>query len=167
LQIVVRARRREIFKNGLEIYEKFKYKCNNCEKEFEGMPDGEKCDVCGGSLHRPSIKEEFLAKGLTEDVVNENKQRLEDVFAITNKDISITDNGYILMVKEYIVGKDGKILMAIPKEIIPVSPKNVALLMDNTARPGYNDSGERLGVCVRHRNDLFVNQERCPNVIPN
>jgi len=38
LRISIETINREMFKNGFEVIEKFKYKCNNCGKEFEGKP---------------------------------------------------------------------------------------------------------------------------------
>ena len=38
LRIPIETVNREMFKNGFEIVEKFKYKCNNCAKEFQYKP---------------------------------------------------------------------------------------------------------------------------------
>lgn len=38
LRIPIETLNREMFKNGFEVTEKFKYKCNNCEKEFQYKP---------------------------------------------------------------------------------------------------------------------------------
>lgn len=38
LRIPIEALNREIFKNGFEIKEKFKWKCNDCQKEFQYKP---------------------------------------------------------------------------------------------------------------------------------
>lgn len=38
LRIPVETINREMFKNGFEVVEKYKYKCNNCGKEFDGKP---------------------------------------------------------------------------------------------------------------------------------
>ncbi len=41
IRIPVESLIREIFKNGIEIIEKWKYKCNNCAKEFQYKPEPE------------------------------------------------------------------------------------------------------------------------------
>ena len=38
LRIPIETLNREIFKNGFEVTEKFKYKCKNCGKEFDLKP---------------------------------------------------------------------------------------------------------------------------------
>ena len=38
LRIPIETVNREMFKNGFEIVEKYKYKCNNCAKEFQYKP---------------------------------------------------------------------------------------------------------------------------------
>ncbi len=38
LRIPIETINREMFKNGFEVVEKFKYKCNNCSKEFQYPP---------------------------------------------------------------------------------------------------------------------------------
>ena len=38
LRISIETINREMFKNGFEVVEKYKYKCNNCGKEFDGKP---------------------------------------------------------------------------------------------------------------------------------
>ena len=38
LRIPIETINREMFKNGFEVVEKYKYKCNNCGKEFDGKP---------------------------------------------------------------------------------------------------------------------------------
>ena len=38
LRIAIETINREMFKNGFEVVEKFKYKCNNCGKEFDAKP---------------------------------------------------------------------------------------------------------------------------------
>ena len=41
LRIPIETINREMFKNGFEITERFKYKCNNCSKEFQYKPTNE------------------------------------------------------------------------------------------------------------------------------
>ena len=38
LRIPIETLNREMFKNGFEVVEKWKYKCNNCSKEFQYAP---------------------------------------------------------------------------------------------------------------------------------
>ena len=38
LRIAIETINREMFKNGFEVVEKYKYKCNNCGKEFDAKP---------------------------------------------------------------------------------------------------------------------------------
>ena len=38
IRIPVETLNREIFKNGFEVVERFKYKCTNCSKEFDYKP---------------------------------------------------------------------------------------------------------------------------------
>ena len=44
LRIPIETLNREMFKNGFEVVEKWKYKCNNCSKEFQYAPTADNPD---------------------------------------------------------------------------------------------------------------------------
>lgn len=77
LRISIETINREMFKNGFEVKEKYKYKCNNCGKEFDGKPssadgfdqpkNGSRADVKGG---KPVKKGE----GLTDSMATRSEQ---------------------------------------------------------------------------------------------
>jgi len=57
LRIPIETINREMFKNGWEVTEKFKYKCENCGKEFELKPvAGENDDEEPGLESKPALK---------------------------------------------------------------------------------------------------------------
>ena len=151
LRIVLDAIKREVFKNGFIVEEKFKWKCVSCGKEFSSLPWDKKCDKCNGDLRRPSDEQEILAKNLIEKYVNLNKQRLEDVLREVERDIDITDNGFLLVIKDYDISNDGAIISSTVKEILRVSPANMSIIADKGGRPTYKDSGEQMRVCPLHR----------------
>lgn len=114
LRVPLEILRRELFRNGLEIVEAYKYKCLKCGKEFDSKPEdavtGEtKCDTCGfNKLVRPAPEHRKYLDRLITDAVNENGQSLLDVLYELEWDLDVSDNGCIILLKSYNIGKDSK-----------------------------------------------------------
>ena len=129
LRIPIETLNREIFKNGFEVVEKWKYKCNNCSKEFQYAPttdnpdeqpmeangdnatsahprkksmDSLVCDTCGSNdLIRPVPEHRKKLEDLMNEPINSNQQTLEDVGRQLERDLEIADNAYLLILKNY------------------------------------------------------------------
>ena len=104
-----------MFKNGFEVVEKFKYKCNNCLKEFQSKPSSGLdstetesevlvCDSCGSNdLVRPDPQHRHVLMDLVDKQVNSNGQTIEDVARQLERDLEIADNAYMLLLKSYFI----------------------------------------------------------------
>jgi DNA-directed RNA polymerase subunit RPC12/RpoP len=184
LRIPIETINREMFKNGFEITERFKYKCNNCSKEFQYKPTNEvtpaglnedlpeqklepiMCDTCGSKdLRRPVPEHRKQLEDLMTKTINGNEQSLEDVCRQLERDLEIADNAYMLLLKNYFVDdRTGKIDQRKTeiKEIIRVDPPQVAMIADSDGRIGYDDKRNKVFVCPRfeHR-DTRLSSNKC------
>ena len=210
LRIPIETLNREIFKNGFEVVEKYKYKCNNCAKEFQyqplstdvpddqafeanndpespqprkkalvlkklqspdekALPDEVQCDTCGSTdLKRPRPENRKLLEDMLDKPVNGNQQTLEDVTRQLERDLEISDNAYLLCLKNYwIDDRTGKIdhKRTHIKEYLRIDPPQVAMIADSDGRLGYDDKRNKLYVCPRfeHRDKRLTEPvcDRC------
>ena len=177
LRIPIETLNREIFKNGFEVVEKYKYKCNNCGKEFQyqplktdrpdaqpfetnndpevahprkkkaiqnkTVPEEIMCDTCGSEdLIRPIPENRKLLEDMLAKPVNGNQQTLEDVTRQLERDLEISDNAYLLALKNYYIDdRTGQIdhQKTQIKEYLRVDPPQVAMIADSDGRIGYDD----------------------------
>lgn len=182
LRIPIETINREMFKNGFEIVERFKYKCNNCSKEFQYKPTNEStpegvmeeaentenviCDTCGSTdMKRPIPEHRKRLEELMTQEINGNAQNLEDVARQLERDLEVADNAYMLLLKNYFVDdRTGKIddKKTEIKEIIRVDPPQVAMIADSDGRIGYDDKRNKVYVCPRfeHRDTRLV-EDHC------
>ena len=184
LRIPIETINREMFKNGFEITERFKYKCNNCSKEFQYKPTAEAtpagivedtpesklepivCDTCGSkNLRRPIPEHRKQLEDLMTKTINGNEQNLEDVCRQLERDLEVADNAYMLLLKNYFVDdRTGRIDQKRTeiKEIIRVDPPQVAMIADSDGRIGYDDKRNKVYVCPRfeHR-DTRLSSDHC------
>ena len=184
LRIPIETINREMFKNGFEIKERFKYKCDNCSKEFQYKPTNEvtpaglnedlpelkteavTCDTCGSkNLRRPIPEHRKQLEDLMTKTINGNEQSLEDVCRQLERDLEIADNAYMLILKNYFVDdRTGRIDVRKTeiKEIIRVDPPQVAMIADSDGRIGFDDKRNKVYVCPRfeHR-DTRLSSNKC------
>ena len=199
LRIPIETLNREMFKNGFEVTEKYKYKCNNCSKEFQykplasDLPDDQpfetnndpdvahprkksmdeldkiQCDTCGSSdLKRPRPENRKILEDMLSEAVNGNQQTLEDVSRQLERDLEISDNAYLLALKNYYIddttGKIDHKRTAI-KEYLRIDPPQVAMIADSDGRLGYDDKRNKIFVCPRfeHRDKRLTEPvcDRC------
>ena len=199
LRIPIETLNREMFKNGFEVTEKYKYKCNNCSKEFQykplasDLPDDQpfetnndpdvahprkksmdeldkiQCDTCGSSdLKRPRPENRKILEDMLSEAVNGNQQTLEDVSRQLERDLEISDNAYLLALKNYYIddttGKIDHKRTAI-KEYLRIDPPQVAMIADSVGRLGYDDKRNKIFVCPRfeHRDKRLTEPvcDRC------
>ena len=196
LRIPIETLNREMFKNGFEVTEKYKYKCNNCSKEFQykplasDLPDDQpfetnndpevahprkksmdeldkiQCDTCGSDdLKRPKPENRKILEDMLSKAVNGNQQTLEDVSRQLERDLEISDNAYLLALKNYYIddttGKIDHKRTAI-KEYLRIDPPQVAMIADSDGRLGYDDKRNKIFVCPRfeHR-DKRLTEPQC------
>ena len=180
LRIPIETINREMFKNGFEIVEKWKFKCENCGKEFQYAPfkserpdeqpfeqneDNKKnsvplskannmeCDTChSDKLRRPVPEHRLILEKLITKPVNSNEQTLEDLARQLERDLEIADNAYLLILKAYNINDNtGKINL-------DKSDIKEYLRIDPTQVAMICDSDGRLGYNDKHK-PIYV----CPH----
>ena len=188
IRIPVETLNREMFKNGFEVVERFKYRCEDCGKEFEYKPlstdtpddshaekilEGEnapkeemQCDTCGSNkLVRPDPRNRKTLQKLIDKPINGNNQTIEDVSRQLERDLEIADNAYMLLLKNYYIddttGKINHDKTEI-KEVIRIDPPQVAMIADSDGRIGFDDKRNKVWVCPRfeHR-DKRLQEPKC------
>ena len=188
IRIPVETLNREMFKNGFEVVERFKYRCEDCGKEFEYKPlstdtpddshaekilEGEntikeemQCDTCGSNkLVRPDPRNRKTLQKLIDKPINGNNQTIEDVSRQLERDLEIADNAYMLLLKNYYIDDtSGKINhdKTEIKEVIRIDPPQVAMIADSDGRIGFDDKRNKVWVCPRfeHR-DKRLQEPKC------
>ena len=178
IRIPIETLNREMFKNGFEIVERFKYKCENCSKTFQYAPniheEGEdkidmkkvQCDSCGSyDMRRPVPEHRKILEDIMSKPINGNMQNMEDLARQLERDLEIADNAYMLMLKNYFIDDiTGEIDMQKTeiKELLRIDPPQVAMIADSDGRIGYDDKRQKIWVCPRfeHR-DKRQYTDRC------
>jgi len=190
IRIPIETLNRELFKNGFEVVERFKYKCENCGKEFDYKPiknEGKKesnmagngeseivqtdmeCDTCGSAdILRPVPTNRKILEKLINEPVNGNGQTIEDVARMLERDLEIADNAYLLLLKNYwLDDTTGKIdhEKTEIKECLRIDPPQVAMIADSDGRIGFDDKRNKVWVCPRfeHRDKRLLSPtcDRC------
>ena len=178
IRIPIETINREMFKNGFEIVERFKYKCLNCSKEFKYAPnvheEGEdkidmkkvQCDSClSYDMKRPVPTHRKILEDMMSKPINGNMQNMEDLSRQLERDLEIADNAYMLLLKNYwiddITGEIDPEKTEI-KELLRIDPPQVAMIADSDGRIGYDDKRQKIWVCPRfeHR-DKRQYTDRC------
>ncbi len=153
--------KKEIFRHGYAIEEKFAKKCTKCDKEFKHAID--ECDECGSSsLNNPEIEQKKRLEKFAKRC-NDNDQDILDVSAEDNDDLETIDDGYMLLTKDYYFSKKGKLEGFIPVELIRIHPMKIRIIADQTGRLGRDNEGRRVMVCVTHRDKYYLDEVMCPN----
>ena len=178
IRIPIETLNREMFKNGFEIVERFKYKCENCSKTFQYAPniheesedkiDMKKvqCDSCGSyDMKRPVPEHRKILEDIMSKPINGNMQNMEDLSRQLERDLEIADNAYMLLLKNYFIDDiSGEIdpQKTEIKELLRIDPPQVAMIADSDGRIGYDDKRQKIWVCPRfeHR-DKRQYTDRC------
>lgn len=160
LSTITKALKKEIFRNGYEVTEKFASKCFKCGKEFEHEED--KCDECGSMLLKtPDPKQKRKAEEFLKDM-NENEQDVLEVSETIENDENTVDDGYMLARKEYCIDFNKQIIGSKLLEILRVHPQYIRIVADDTGRPGRDKDGQIIKTCVFHRGKIWRGAETCP-----
>jgi hypothetical protein len=161
LRVIVIQKQEAIAREGIEMSPNFAVRCEVCDLDFEQPPDGNICQKCQGQLIEPDQNE---VKDFKEwrKCVNVNKIDLDTHIRQLDADEEITDNFFAVAIKEYQIGETGEIEAARMVQNIRGDPVYFRLVMNKYGTPAQNDQGDSVGVCVRHRKTLQINQEKCP-----
>jgi len=122
LRAVYETIQREMFRNGMKVQSKFKYKCPKCFKLFKDKPAKDyipmsnlgsnskkiefACDECGFEADSkqfitPKPEERIILQKLLDNPVNNNEQALKQVGRQYERDLDIVDSGYCLVTRNY------------------------------------------------------------------
>ena len=151
LRTVVKVITDEVFRNGFYLQQKFASKCTRCEAEFEDVKLF--CPFCGGVVRKPDEKEKEKAKKWLEGSVNGFNERLYEVLKQVDTDINITDNGFIVLIKDYVYDSNGKLIGWNIREVVRGSPLTMRLIWSRYGM-GRGQNGEYMYVCPVHRDEL-------------
>lgn len=162
VRIIIGSLIREMFKNGLEIVSRWKFKCGDCGKEYGYEPDlnGDvACDECGSlNILTPDIEGRRKLEYWLYKKVNSSGKSLIDILQQVERDLDIVDNAYILSLKSYDIDEgSGMIVDEKIEEFIRVSPLAIELIADESGRLGYVNSGNEAKkgyVCPLHREEI-------------
>lgn len=133
LRAVFETIQREMFRNGLKVQSKFKYKCPQCLKEFKEKPSKtyipmmnlgktqkkvefscDECDYEGDSEEfiKPVPKNRVKLQALLNKTANNNEQTLKIVSRQYERDLDTVDGAYCVVTRNYNIKrrKDGGIV---------------------------------------------------------
>lgn len=190
VRIPIDTLNREMFKNGFEILERFKFKCNNCSKTFEYPPqqdtttiddlsnnevnsiqeDNLICDTCGSDeIVKPNPENRKRLEKLMTEPVNVNQQTLEEISRQIEQDLEIFDMAFLLTSPKYDINDDtGEAKVKEYTEYVRIDPPSIAFIVDADGRLGYTDTGAQVKVCPdpahRKENLMYSNdgdEARC------
>ena len=212
LRTVIDTLPREMFKNEYKIEPKYKYKCLVCLTEYKNKPIDQKkitksmndvllgkkenistdilekihCINCENEDVKKFVQHNPLnidvVKTLLKNPVNGNYQSFDSLAKQLERDLLVTDNAYLGVLKTYQYRPPKKEDEMLPNgepivgvkqvvdetktevaELIRIHPAQFAFIADSDGRIGFDDNSERVFVCpnFEHRTNR-LNQSVCP-----
>jgi len=156
IRTIIKTLTDEVFKNGIEIKERFKSKCSFCGREFE-----EDVPICPYDFN-VTIKPDYSEYLKLRDLLSKTNNFDENLYTVLKEidtDVHVNDNGYLLVDKEYLYPADGddrgKIIGANIKGFYRLSPGKMRLIYSKYGM-GRGERGEYYYFCPNHRNELIV-----------
>ena len=94
-------------------------------------------------------------------IANKNGQSLLEVLEEVEEDVNLLNNGYLIAIKDYLFGGDGRILPEFTEvvEFVRGSPIKIRIISDSQGRRSYTDDGERILVSVANRSKTFSEKQ--------
>jgi len=148
LRTVLTTLQQEIFRRGYFWEKKFHKKCSACDAEFQH--DVEECKDCGNTdLIEPNADQLVYPRWLV-DQRNSMEQTLTDVLREIEYDLNITDDAFMVLIKEYYIDPEtNEMAFYRVKEIIRGDPIFMRIIAD---KRGVR--GGRFRVCPVHRDEV-------------
>lgn len=153
LRTIIKAIVWETFRNGVYLKERFIVKCPKCGAEYNEPQSV--CEICGNKKLKSPNKYESVKINKWMKRVNYNNQTLVDVLEDIDWNLNIFDNAYVVIRKRYMYNKEGRLIGAKPIELLSGDVKSISLLMSQDGRLGYDENGNMLFVCPKHRDELI------------
>ena len=146
LRTVIINIKNEIFRQPPVWRPRFVLKCNDCHKEYQRSVNS--CDKCGSvSFREPDIDQTNIFESLILDA-NKNKQSMRSVFKQIEEDFNIVDDGYLILVKDYIVDGHGIEYQKVV-EMIRGDPEIMRIVANEKG-----EIGNKWWVCPYHRHPV-------------
>ena len=156
LRTVLSTLQQEIFRRGYYWEKKFHKKCTACDKEFQH--DVDECKECGSTeLISPNPDQLVYPRWLIEQR-NSMEQTFMDVLREIEYDLNITDDAFLILIKEYFIDPEtNEMAFHRIKEIVRGDPIFMRIIAD---KRGVR--GGRFRVCPIHRNEVksFSEEEK-------
>jgi len=155
LRTVLTTLQQEIFRRGYYWEKKFHKKCVDCDKEYQH--DVETCIECGGDVRDPDPDQLVYGRWLLEQR-NSMEQTFMDVLREIEYDLNITDDAFLILIKEYYIDPEtNEVSFYRVKEIVRGDPIFMRIIAD---KRGVR--GGRFRVCPVHRNQVksYSEQEK-------
>jgi hypothetical protein len=147
LRTVLSTLQQEIFRRGYRWEKQFHKKCVACDKEHQH--DVEVCTECNGEVRDPEPDQLVYPRWLL-DQRNSMEQTFMDVLREIEYDLNITDDAFLVLIKEYYMDPEtNEIAFYRIKEIVRGDPIFMRIIAD---KRGVR--GGRFRVCPIHRNEV-------------
>lgn len=148
LRTVLSTLQQEIFRRGYYWEKKFQKKCTSCDAEFQH--DVDECKECGDrNLAEPNPDQLVYPRWLIEQR-NSMEQTFMDVLREVEYDLNITDDAFLILIKEYYMDPEtNELAFYRIKEIVRGDPIFMRIIAD---KRGVR--GGRFRVCPIHRNEV-------------
>jgi len=148
LRTVLTTLQQEIFRRGYYWEKKFNKKCTDCEAEFQH--DVDSCKDCGSeNLIEPNPDQLVYPRWLLEQR-NSMEQSFMDVLREIEYDLNITDDAFLVLIKEYYIDPEtNEMAFYRIKEILRGDPIFMRIIAD---KRGVR--GGRFRVCPIHRDQV-------------
>ena len=153
LRTVISTLQQEIFRRGYYWEKAFHKKCADCDEEYQH--DVEQCKQCDSTeLITPDQNQLVYPKWLIEQR-NSMEQTFMDVLREIEYDLNITDDAFMVLVKEYYIDPEtNEVQFYRIKEIIRGDPIFMRIIAD---KRGVR--GGRFRVCPVHRDEVHSYSE--------
>jgi len=148
LRTVLSTLQQEIFRRGYYWEKKFQKKCSSCDAEFQH--DVDECKECGDiNLAEPDPNQLVYPRWLIEQR-NSMEQTFMDVLREIEYDLNITDDAFLILIKEYYMDPEtNELVFYRIKEMVRGDPIFMRIIAD---KRGVR--GGRFRVCPIHRNEV-------------
>ena len=148
LRTVLSTLQQEIFRRGYYWEKKFHKKCTSCDAEFQH--DVEECKECGDTELVGPDPEQLVYPRWLLDQRNSMEQSFMDVLREIEYDLNITDDGFLILIKEYYMDPEtNELAFYRIKEIVRGDPIFMRIIAD---KRGVR--GGRFKVCPIHRDEV-------------
>jgi len=142
----------EVFRRGYEWKRAFELKCNDCG--YEHQREVEHCYSCySKNMRRPDFNQKLYAENFFNNYVNEANQLFIDILREMETDLNVIDDAFLVMVKDYYLDNNGKIVLSRINEIYRADPTTMYIETDEDG-----DRGHSRYICVTHRD--FISEDK-------